>query len=219
MGKVVEKNVMTMKEKVDAISKPPPIKESWKKPEFPELFRVGFVELRDVRIFTKEIMYNNRLGGGIGNNNNNGAGGSNGSNVIHNVQGGSGIDQNESTMRPNDVEFDKPNNANSFPSYEPKRRLSLGVNNWSKPIVVKEVRIYQTDLSPSSYTVSSMLKEKNAQSTPSSSIDTAAVIGLEIEQVSNIVMTRILTEIAKTNPGQLLTNAFSEVFKWFDVEA
>ena len=207
-----------MKEKVDAISKPPPIKESWKPPEFPELFRVGFVELRDVRIFTKEIMYNNRLGGNIGTNNCNGAV-SNGSNGSNSVQGGSGPDQNEKTMRPNDAEFDKPNNANSFLSYEPQRRLSLGVNNWSKPILVKEVRICQTDLSPSSYTVSSMLKEKNAQSTPSSSIDTAAVIGLEIEQVSNIVMTRILTEIAKTNPGQLLTNAFSEVFKWFDVEA
>ena len=228
VGKVVEKNVLTMKEKVDAISKPPPVKQSWKPPENPELFRVGFVELRDVRIFTKEIMSHNRVGGGSGM----GGGGSSVGMVVtmntdKNIPSqllGGGVDNNDSTTKPSGVEFDNPTTVNSFSSNEPKNRLSLGVNNWSRPILINDVRIYQTDLSPSSYTITSMLKEKNIQSQQSSlssqaSIDTSELIGLEIEQVSNIIMTRMLTEIAKKNPGQLFTNAFTEVCKWFDVEA
>lgn len=242
VSKVVEKNVLTMKEKVDAISKPPPIKESWKPPEYPELFRVGFVGLRDVRIFTKEIISHNRTGGGhnhsgvgVGVGVGSGINGSNGMTSMGNINNYSsqqldgGVDTNYTTTatNPSNVEFDKPTQVNSFSSTDTKRQLSLGVNNWSKPLLVKDVRIYQTDLVPSSYAVSSMLKEKNMQAMPSSSssspshasFDTAEILGLEIEQVSNIIMTRVLAEIAKTNPGQLFTNAFSEVCKWFDVKA
>ena len=101
-----------------------------------------------------------------------------------------------------------------------QRNLTMGVTNWSKPILVKEVRLYHSELCPSSYSLALYLKEKNLTSihSPSSSFDKAALIGLPIEQVSNIIMTKILTESAKTNTGQLLTNAFSEVFAWFNIE-
>jgi hypothetical protein len=56
VGKVVEKNVLNMKEQVDALSKPPPIRKDWKPMEYPDLFRFGYIVLKDARIFTKDII-------------------------------------------------------------------------------------------------------------------------------------------------------------------
>lgn len=189
VGKVVEKNVLTMKEKVISLSKPPPMKEGWKAFENTEMFRVGFVELQDVRIFTKEII-------------------SKGKNVVP---------SNEKTQQQSDedLEFDKPYKQQE---QEPQH-LTLGINNWSKPILVKELRIYHAELCPSSYSISMLWKQKNANNIHSlSSFDKAALIGQPIDQIGNIILRRALAEIAKTNTGQILTNAFSEVFAWFDVE-
>ncbi|GFH46962.1 hypothetical protein CTEN210_03437 [Chaetoceros tenuissimus] len=56
VGKVVEKNVLNMKEQVDILSKPPPIRQDFVAPKHPDLFRFGYIEIRDARIFTKEII-------------------------------------------------------------------------------------------------------------------------------------------------------------------
>lgn len=207
VGKVMEKNVLTMAEKVILLSKPPPIKDSFKAPENPDLFRFGFIEIRDLRIFTKEII---SRGNG-------------------NVQMTSSTDQDDGvkgSSTVNEVEFENTTKHESDHSQTPKQAISnnlnLGVNNWSKPILLKELRLYHSDLCPSSFTISAMLKEKYGTTKYAAlqfPIDQATFVGLPIEQVSNIIMTRILTETAKTKPGQLLTKAFSEVFAWFDVEA
>lgn len=202
VGKVVEKNVLTMKEKVISLSKPPPIKQSFKLPDNPDLFRVGYVELRDVRIFTKEII---SRGNGVG-----GSAKSTGNTVALNEQ------DNDDGRNVNDLEFEKPTNN---PQQHNQHNLKHKVNNWSKPILVKVLKLYHSELCPSSYTVATLMKEKDLNNKQASSLDNAALIGLPIEQVTNILISRILTEVAKTNTGQLLTNAFSELFAWFDVEA
>jgi hypothetical protein len=56
VGKVVEKNVLNMKEQVDALSKPPPFRKDWKPLGSPDLFRFGYIVLKDARIFTKDII-------------------------------------------------------------------------------------------------------------------------------------------------------------------
>lgn len=203
VGKVVEKNVLTMKEKVILLSKPPPIKEGFQAPEYPDLFRVGFVELRDVRIFTKEIISRGHSGG-----------------VVKSINHVVPSSESEEGLKPNlnDAEFGKPIGSNHFAQSKP-RKLAFGISNWSKPILLKELKIYHAELCPSSYSVATMLKEKHGNNAQSSLVDNALFVGLPIEQVCNIVMSRILTEIAKTNPNQLLTKAFSEIFTWFDVEA
>lgn len=218
VGKVVEKNVLTMKEKVISLSKPPPFKEGYKPPENPELFRIGFVELRDIRIFTKEIISSGTIANGslmntIIN-----------SNVLPSVdkkQQEEGDDLSKSTTRSsNELESVKPGSRSIATPTTKQQNLCMGVNNWSKPILVKEVRLHHSELCPSSYSLALLLKENNMTSihSPSSSFDKAALIGLPIEQVSNIIMTKMLTESAKTNTGQLLTNAFSELFAWFNIE-
>jgi len=228
VGKVVEKNVLNMKEKVlDSYTKPPPLKADYKYPEHPDLFRVGFVELRDVRIFTKEMISRGNSGGG---------GNSNRDEITMDelpttMKNGSTVATDTATNS-FDLEFKLP---------QPKPRLTLGVNGWSKPMYVKEVRLYPAELCPPSYSLATILKEKSSsgggagtgsaassssssspttakKAVPPQTIDTAALIGLPIEQVSNIIVTKVLTEVAKTNTGQLLTNAFSEVFGWFDVD-
>jgi len=56
VGKVVEKNVKNMKEQVDALSKPPLFRHDWSSPENSDLFRIGYIVLQDIRIFTKDII-------------------------------------------------------------------------------------------------------------------------------------------------------------------
>ncbi len=242
VGKVVEKNVLTMKEKVlDSYTKPPPTKADYKYPDRPDLFRVGFVELRDVRIFTKEMI--SRGSGGSNSHVNSGYphgaekhSDESTNDVTTSIKNGGGttaptttatnstssvVVAAASTSSSFDIEL-KPLSSHS----QSKPRLTLGVNGWSKPMYVKEVRLYPAELCPPSYSLATILKEKEKEKESSSSstpnqlqiVDTAALIGLPIEQVSNIITTKVLTEVAKTNTGQLLTNAFTEVFAWFDVD-
>jgi len=206
VGKVVEKNVLTMKEQVyDTLSKPPPMKEGYKAPGNPELFRFGFVELRDARIFTKEIIYR----GSVTPNHNGTA----------TFFAGGTRPSMDHQQKDEEVEVSQ-NNDNSVgnaPSTEPPK---MTTNGWSKPILVKEVKIHPHEFCPSPSQSSNLSKEKNGHSAAHShiaSINTSVLLGQPIEDVSYTIITRVLTEIAKTNTGELLANAFSEVFAWFDV--
>jgi len=56
VGKVVEKNVLDMKSQVDSLAKPPPRKEGLVMDENPDLFRIGWIIIQDIRIFSKDII-------------------------------------------------------------------------------------------------------------------------------------------------------------------
>eukprot|EP00555_Chaetoceros_dichaeta_P007742 CAMPEP_0198257492 /NCGR_PEP_ID=MMETSP1447-20131203/7161_1 /TAXON_ID=420782 /ORGANISM="Chaetoceros dichaeta, Strain CCMP1751" /LENGTH=422 /DNA_ID=CAMNT_0043944411 /DNA_START=384 /DNA_END=1652 /DNA_ORIENTATION=+ len=56
VGKVVEKNVLDMKSQVDSLAKPPPRKEGLVMEENPDLFRIGWIIIQDIRIFSKDII-------------------------------------------------------------------------------------------------------------------------------------------------------------------
>jgi len=56
VGKVVEKNVLNMKEQVDTLSKPPPFRQDFAPLDAPDLFRFGYIVIHDIRIFTKDII-------------------------------------------------------------------------------------------------------------------------------------------------------------------
>jgi len=56
VGKVVEKNVSNIKEQVDSFSKPPPKKVGFVSKAQIDLFRVGGVVVKDLRVFTKDMM-------------------------------------------------------------------------------------------------------------------------------------------------------------------
>jgi hypothetical protein len=56
VGKVVEKNVLIMKEQVDALSKPPPKKSDWDSSKSTDMFRIGHINIDDIWIFTKDIL-------------------------------------------------------------------------------------------------------------------------------------------------------------------
>lgn len=65
--------------------------------------------------------------------------------------------------------------------------------------------------------MSTLSKEKNGHSGALNQTNASMLIGQPIEDISSIIIVRVLTEMAKTNTGELLANAFSEVFAWFDV--
>lgn len=56
VGKVVEKNVLDMKSQVDSLAQPPPRKEGLVMDEHPDLFRIGWIIIQDIRIFSKDII-------------------------------------------------------------------------------------------------------------------------------------------------------------------
>jgi len=154
VGKVVEKNVLNMKEQVDALSKPPPFRKDWKPMEYPDLFRFGYIVLKDARIFTKDIII---------------------------VPGA-----DEKTSDKDEV------SSCDF--------TSTSAKGWSKPIAIKEVRLFPSELCPP--------KDK----------ENASTIGQPIEVYSNLALERVFTEMATSSiSGKLLNNAFTDVFKLFDI--
>jgi len=165
VGKVVEKNVLDMKNQVDSLSQPPPHKEGFVTEKNPDLFRIGWIIIQDIRIFSKDII------------------------LVHRS---SAIEDNGSSTPAKE--------ENYRDDYRGKSMEQINSSSWSKPILVKEVVIYPTELCPSSL-------EKDD--------DNTLVIGQPIEHILQVVLIKTLKEMAKCNTGQLLNNAFSEVFAWF----
>ena len=121
VGKVVEKNVLNMKQQVDTLSKPPPFRQDWKPIEYPDLFRFGFIAFKDARIFTKDIIL---VPGTEEKSKTGGSGTTNGSTCIEGKKS-DGIVSSK------------------------KNQLSCQITSalgWSKPILIKEVKLYPSEL-------------------------------------------------------------------------
>jgi len=165
VGKVVEQNVMDMKKVVDNISKPPPKKVGWDIINY-DLFRIGRITFREVRVFTKDVF------------------------------------SNRST--PSSTSTTNMNTDNSNTSIASSKQDSItrmDTTGWSKPVLVKEVILTSMDLCP-----------------PSKNLDEDGIhaIGQRIDVLADIVMKRLLAEMAKSNTGLLLNNALGEVFSVFE---
>jgi hypothetical protein len=71
---------------------------------------------------------------------------------------------------------------------------------WSKPIPIKEVKLYPSELCPPR------------------DIDNPCTIGQPIDVYVNAVLERIFTELATSSiSGKMLNNSFSEVFALFEI--
>lgn len=83
---------------------------------------------------------------------------------------------------------------------DPSHETPSQSNNWSVPILLKEVSFGGTDLSnPVS------LRENGLP-----------VIGLKPDQLVDVLIRRALSEMAKSNTGRLFSNAMGEFFAWMD---
>ena len=80
-------------------------------------------------------------------------------------------------------------------------RQTISAMGWSKPIIVEEIKLHPTELCP--------LKDGS---------DSFVGVGQPIENIMNVVLERIFTEMAANSiSGKLLNNAFADVFAWFKI--
>jgi hypothetical protein len=83
---------------------------------------------------------------------------------------------------------------------DPSHETPSQSNNWSVPILLKEVSFGGTDLSnPVSFRENGL-----------------PVIGLKPDQLVDVLIRRALSEMAKSNTGRLFSNAMGEFFAWMD---
>lgn len=153
VGKVVEKNVQIMKEQVDALSKPPPKKSDWDYAKSTDLFRIGYINIDDIWIFTKDIL------------------------VV--------------TGSPHNGDSD-----DSISKAEKRNLQDINTAGWSKPIFVERVPLRSHELCP--------YEDKR--------------IGQPIEDILDIVLEKTFSEMAKSTAGKLLSNVFSDVFSFFQID-
>eukprot|EP00586_Coscinodiscus_wailesii_P008785 CAMPEP_0172523626 /NCGR_PEP_ID=MMETSP1066-20121228/293760_1 /TAXON_ID=671091 /ORGANISM="Coscinodiscus wailesii, Strain CCMP2513" /LENGTH=500 /DNA_ID=CAMNT_0013306709 /DNA_START=362 /DNA_END=1864 /DNA_ORIENTATION=+ len=193
VSKAVEKNVNEITLQMDALKKPPPKKEGWVENDTEEYFRCGRIVGRDLRIFTKDII----LGGGSGS-----AAAASGATAVveydapekngHNnsipAGGGSGATANSTSVRSNGTNHRHHRPANA--------------TGWSRPILLKLVTISGAELSP-----------------PVSARDKHGLppVGQKIDAIVDIVLTKLVAEMAKTNTGRLFQTAVGEVFAWMEL--
>jgi len=171
VGKVVEENVLNMKEQVDDFSKPPPFRKDWTPLADPPMFRIGLISIQDLRIFTKDIILAGQM----------------------QMQCSACTQSfNQSANVKDGHNFDKINGT-----------------GWSKPILVKDIRIFPSDLCPPCSDIS---KNEDCEAKES----TLHLIAQPIENIGNMLLERVLTEMAKSTTGQLLNNAFADVFTLFN---
>ena len=84
-----------------------------------------------------------------------------------------------------------------------QQQQRIDPSGWRKPIFLKEVILTSSDLCP-----------------PSKVLDDDGVpaMGQRIDVLADLVLKRLLTEVAKTNTGLLLNNALGEVFAVLDTK-
>jgi len=176
MGKAMEKNVSHIQEHFDSYKKPPPKKKGYIKKANQDIYRVGFIILSDVHIFTKNLLVSTK-----------------------------------SKTEDSDSPLSYLHDENELLRTPPKNERKLGkeslfdndrqnnAQGWSIPIWLKHVQITSPDLCP----IKSM---KDIQGQPS--------IGLRIDDILDILMKKMMTEIAKTNSGKILQMAWGDVFNW-----
>lgn len=177
LGKVVEQNVTNIKESVAALQKPPAKKAGWvEKP--PDTIRIGAFMVRELRIFTKDIIVLNSKKPA----NNGGAGGGS-DNLYRNGAGRDPVDGTDGATRSTVTRSE----------------------GWSRPIVIWGVAVTGAEFSP--------LMSARDQNTG------LPVVGIPINRVVDIILTKLLTELAKSNSGRLFQAAFGDVFSVVDVSA
>lgn len=192
VGRVVKKNVLDMKEQVDALSKPPPVKEGWVQPNNTAnlYFRFGNIVIKDIRVFTKDMILAHK-------------------NVVDSSVGlSSGVTTIPTTSPQSSEGTNIITPCKSTTNDELSKRCQTPftcTTGWSKPIHIKEVKLHPGDLSPPA----SQVKKDNSP---------IPIIGCPIEDIGQIILTRILTETAKSSTGQVFNNAFSEVIDWLEVK-
>jgi hypothetical protein len=169
VGRAMEQNVLDMKQVVDNLSKPPPKKVGSDVINY-DLFRIGRITFREVRVFTKDVfsIRSSTFSSTLNNNNN--------------------IKVLSSTS-----------NAKQESMQQQQQRMDT--TGWSKPVLLKEVILTSMDLCPPS---------KNLDE------DGTHAMGQRIDVLADIVLKRLLAEMAKTNTGLLLNNALGEVFAVLD---
>ena len=64
MGKAVENNFGEMRQKMEQVKNPPPVKAGYKPKVEKDLFRVGSVTIRDLRVFTRNMLARDKQPGG-----------------------------------------------------------------------------------------------------------------------------------------------------------
>jgi hypothetical protein len=174
VGKVMEQNVLEMKQVVDSLSKPPPKKAGWDTINY-DLFRIGRITFKEIRVFTKDV-----------------------------------FTVRSSAILPNALEDVVPSPTNKSHSVSSSSTNMTSKDSmhqhtprmgWSKPIYLKEVIMTSFDLCPPS----KILDE-----------DGLPAMGQRIDILADLVLKRLLAEMAKTNTGLLLNNALGEVFSVFD---
>ena len=147
VGKAVEKNVSQIQEQIHLYKQTPPKKKNWIKKVNHDIFRIGFVSLTNVRIFSKDLIAGN---------------------TKHEK-----LSQNKSNLY-----------------------------GWSAPVWLKSVTMTSSDFCPS-------ISLRNDQNLP--------IIGRTIDSVMDVFVKKMMTEIAKTNGGNVLRIAMGDVFNIIDM--
>mmetsp|Transcript_18193 Transcript_18193/g.39385 ORF Transcript_18193/g.39385 Transcript_18193/m.39385 type:complete len:552 (-) Transcript_18193:134-1789(-) len=188
MSKAVEKNVSDLKDQVDSFQKPPPKKKGHKGPPEDELFRLGCVVVRDMRIFMMTQK-----------------------NAAISMSAGAAtaaaadlaeVTEEDAAPSPTDASA-AATGLTAEPSADDASVKSTIEGGWSKPIRIKELAISGAELCPP-------MRSRDKSGMPG--------VGLQIDKVVDIIIKRLLAETAKTNSGRLLHTAFGEVFSWMDVK-
>uniref|UniRef100_A0A7S1ZDM4 Uncharacterized protein n=1 Tax=Trieres chinensis TaxID=1514140 RepID=A0A7S1ZDM4_TRICV len=125
LGKVVEQNVSNIKQQVDSFQKPPPKKDGWVNPAEDVRFRFGRITLRDMRIFTKDMIAMKNAGGGVGGSSARGM-------SMPDIFGDGG----EQRL------------ASSFDVSSPRVQRSPSTSGWSDPIHIRELAVSGAELCP-----------------------------------------------------------------------
>lgn len=200
MGKAVEKNVSEIQAQIESYKKPPQKKKDWKSKPSNDLFRIGYIIVKDLRVFTKELVLVNNIGNGTNNSSDNPSA------ANSSAPPPSALNTSNTATPDTSAAMGKSNST-----------IDCSASGWSQPILFKTVTMSSADLSPPKYRKKreSTIGGGGATATKKSQI-IVPPIALRIDEYVNIIIEIMLAEMAKTKTGDVFKIAMGDVFAWLD---
>lgn len=129
MGKAVNRNVSEIQEQIDSYKKPPPKKKGWVRKESKDLFRIGWISISNVHVFTKNMIVTSD----------------------HEPSSSSSsfaCDEHDDDLRDDHDNNDAPVSTTAVTTTTETGERPPNAAGWSPPILLKSIAVSGADLCP-----------------------------------------------------------------------
>lgn len=129
MGKAVNRNVSEIQEQIDSYKKPPPKKKGWVRKESKDLFRIGWISISNVHVFTKNMIVTSD----------------------HEPSSSSSsfaCDEHDDDLRDDHDNDDAPVSTTAVTTTTETGERPPNAAGWSPPILLKSIAVSGADLCP-----------------------------------------------------------------------